>query len=180
MGSLAAGGAATMGSGAFNVARADRGFNVEFADDTDAYLGLDAGVSEYAEQTGSTLEVGFDGRLGQNGEGLGRNSNYVFTDVFRIINKGTDDINVTLSEKLDDITWETEFPRAFWSYDEIGTTNDVNGDGDFTGATAGDGATIAPGDDLYVHFEFVGRDADLDNGRDDLPEVLGVYAEATN
>lgn len=178
MGALASGAAAAMGTGAFNVARADREVTVDIVEDSNAYLGLEA-TSAYSTEDDGEFKIDF-GSNGEGGQGLSENANYVFTDVFAIRNNGTDDISVTLSESLDSIEWETEYPRAYYSFEEIGTSNDVNGDGDFTGGTAADGATIAPGDEVYVHFEFVGRDAETEGEPDDLPETLGVYAEATN
>jgi len=179
MGGTAVGASALIGSGAFNVARVDRGINVEMVDDADAYLALEETDGEYTDVDDGVLSVDF-GENSEDGEGLGENSNYVFTDVFQIRNQGTDDIAVTMSDSLDSISWDTEFPRAYYSFDEIGTTNDVTGDGDFTGGTAADGAVLAPGDALYVHFEFVGRDEETGGEPDDLPETIGIYAEATN
>ncbi|SFB79085.1 Protein of unknown function [Halobiforma haloterrestris] len=179
MGALASGAAAAVGTGAFNIARVDRNMEVDIVDDGDAYLGLESSSKYAEEKDDGQLEIAFDGSIdGQNGDGLSDNANYVFTDVFSIHNNGTDEIAVTLSDSLDSIGWETEFPRAYYSFDKIGTTNDVNGDGDFTGGTADDGAFLAPGEELYVHFEFVGREAELENGRDDWPGSIGVYAEA--
>ncbi len=180
-GSTAIGASALIGSGAFNVARADREMTVEVVDDGDAYLGLEA-TSAYSEIEDGQLRVAFDGSIGEHGDGLSENANYVFTDVFAIRNNGTDTISVTLSEELDAITWDTTYPRAYYSFDEIGTTNDVVGDGDFTGGTAADDADLDPGDELFVHFEFVGREASSRYDEDDVenpPEVIGVYAEAT-
>ena len=181
VGSTAIGASALIGSGAFNVARVDRDIKVMYADDNDAYVGLES-TSDYSEIGGDgKLHVAFDGSIdGQNGEGLNRNANFVFTDVFSIRNNGTDTISVTLSEELDAITWETEFPRAYYTFEALGTTNDVVGDGEFTGGTAADGANLNPGQRLFVHFEFVGRDAETGGDRDDLPEVIGIYAEATD
>ena len=180
LGSAAAGASALVGSGAFNVARADREMTVEVVDDEDAYLGLEA-TSAYSEMDGGQLRVAFDGSIDdQNGDGLSEDANYVFTDVFAIRNNGTNTINVTLSEELGAITWDTNYPRAYYSFDEIGTTNDVTGDGDFTGGTAADGATINSGEALYVHCEFVGRDEETGGTPDDQPEDIGVYAEATD
>jgi len=179
LGSVAAGGAAAMGSGAFNIARADRDIDVEVVDDSDAYLGLEP-TSAYSETVDGQLRVAFDGTIAeQDGDGLSENANYVFTDVFAIRNNGTDKIAVTLSEELGSITWDTTYPRAYYSFDEIGTSNDTDGDGDFTGGTAADGAVIDSGEELYVHFEFVGRDAETGGEPDDLPDIIGIYAEAT-
>lgn len=178
MGALASGAAAAMGTGAFNVARSDRDIEVDIVDDSDAYLGLEA-TSKYAADDGGELELAFDGSLDdQNGDGLSEDANYVFTDVFAIRNNGTDEIAVTLSDSEESIGWDTEYPRAYYSFEELGTTNDVTGDGDFTGGTAADEAYLETGESLYVHFEFVGREAELDDGRDDKPDTIGVYAEA--
>ena len=177
LGSLAAGGAAAIGSGAFNIARADRTISVENVGDDVAYLGLEETDGEYTEVNDGEISVNC-GTNSQGGEGLSENANYVFTDVFKIVNNGTDEIAVTLSEFYSSISWETDYPRAYYSFDYLGTENDVNGDGDFTGATAGDGAFLPPGQQLYVHFEFVGRDEETGGSRDDLPNVIGVYAEA--
>ncbi|QSG03875.1 DUF1102 family [Natranaeroarchaeum sulfidigenes] len=183
LGSAAAGASALVGSGAFNVARADREMTVEVVDDEDAYLGLEA-TSAYSEMDGGQLRVAFDGSIGgQNGDGLSENANYVFTDVFAIRNNGTDTISVTLSEELGAITWDTNYPRAYYSFDQIGTSNDVDGDGDFTGGTAADDADLNPGDRLFVHFEFVGREESdrFDQGDvDDPPENIGIYTEVTD
>ena len=180
VGSAAAGTGALVGSGAFNVARVDRDITVDVVGDEDAYLGLES-TSAYSEIDGDQLRVAFDGSIGeQNGEGLSEDANYVFTDVFAIRNNGTDTISVTLSEELDAITWDTNFPRAYYTFSALGTTNDVTGDGDFTGGTAADDADLPPGQRLFVHFEFVGRDAEDGGDEGDLPEVIGVYAEATS
>jgi len=182
-GSTAIGASAIVGSGAFNIARVDRDIEVEVVGDEDAYLGLES-TSAYSEIEDGKLRVAFDGSIdGQNGKGLSENANYVFTDVFAIRNNGTDTISVTLSEELGAITWDTTYPRAYYSFEALGTTNDVEGDGDFTGGTAADDADLSPGQRLFVHFEFVGRE---DSGRydegdvEDPPEIIGVYAEATN
>lgn len=181
IGSLAAGGAAALGTSAFNVARSDRTMDVEMVGDSDAYLALEETDGEYTSvDTDGTFSVDF----GDNGrgQGLSENANYVFTDVFKIRNQGTDDISVTMSDSTDSISWDTNFPRAFYSHDEIGTTNDVDGDGDFTGGTAADDADLEPGDALYVHFEFVGREESSRYDEDDLeePSTIGIYTEATD
>ena len=182
LGALSAGGAAAAGTGAFNVARTDRDMVVDTVEDSAGYLGLTA-ESEYAEiNSDDQLEITFSSN--GKGGGLNKDTNFVFTDVFKITNQGTDNIAVTLSEEPDGITWDTTYPRAYYSAEEIGTENDVAGDGEFTGGTAADGAVIEPGEDLYVHFEFVARDAEMgEDGRGtdtDVPDTVGVYAEATD
>ena len=181
-GALATGSAAALGTGAFNVARVDRGINVEMVDDSDAYLGLEeVGEGEYTDVDDGVLSVDF-GENSKGGEGLGENSNYVFTDVFKVTNQGTE----TIAFELDDdeagpISWDTTFPRAYGSDEPLGTTNDVDGDVDFNEVEGtADAPELEPGEDFYIHFEFIGRDEDTgEGGRDDKPEIIGIYAEAT-
>lgn len=62
VGSLAAGDAATIGLGAFTSVEADCDVTVEVADDANAFLALkpEDKNGEYAQGTGSTLELNFD------------------------------------------------------------------------------------------------------------------------
>ncbi|MCD2203018.1 hypothetical protein LPA46_06505 [Halobacterium sp. KA-6] len=172
LGSLAAAGAAGIGTGAFNVARVDRGITVSTTGDASAYLALDASTSEYASGTsGGELSVTFDE--------LGTESNYVFNDVFRIQNNGQDNIIIDLADSEDSISWDTDYPEAYWTDDELGTTQNVGGDGEFNS----DRPILSPGDDVYVQFNFVGRDADTggdETDPDPAPDIIGIYAEATD
>jgi hypothetical protein len=168
MGSLAAAGAAGLGTGAFNVARADREITVATTGDSSAYLGL-VETSAYASGTSS-------GELTVDISELGDDSNYVLNDVFKIVNNGQDNIIVDLSDSESDIAWDTEFPKAYWSSDELGTTQDVGADGEFNENRP----VIPSGEEVYIQFEFVGRDAESGQGPSDAPDIIGVYAEATD
>lgn len=96
VGSLAAGGAAAMGTGAFTSVSANRSVNVETAGDNQAYLTLDASVSEHAKQTSDTIEFQFDGSSSASGQGLNTNADTTFTDVLRIENQGTEPTRLQL------------------------------------------------------------------------------------
>jgi len=89
-GSLAAGAAGAVGTGAFTSTRAERAVNVKVASDDDAFLSLDASVSEYAEETGKTVEFQFNDAAGASGSGLNANADTLFSDVLRVKNEGTD------------------------------------------------------------------------------------------
>lgn len=167
MGSLAAGGAAVMGSGAFNVARVDRSITVGTVKDSSAYLSL-IDTSQYASTADGKLKVTIDE--------LNKNANFVMNDVFKIKNRGQDNIIVDLSENFSNIKWDTKFPKAYWSKNELGTTQAVGGDGEFNDNRP----IIAPGAEAYVQFEFVGRNFENGGSVADAPNVIGVYAEATN
>ena len=110
MGSLAAAGAAGIGTGAFTSVSADRSLSVEVADDSTAYLGFDTDLGsspdnnyEYSEISDGELDVHF-GENDAGGEGVNPNSTTHFDDVFSINNQGTEMVEVwfTLSDGLDE------------------------------------------------------------------------------
>jgi len=93
MGSLAAGGAAVLGSGAFTTVDASRTVDVAVVDDSQALLGLDARTDNanraYADESGDVVTVD----LSANAEAAGINDNATTTiyDIFSIENQGTRD-----------------------------------------------------------------------------------------
>ena len=167
VGSLTAASAVGVGSGAFNVVRADRNINVQTVGDESAYLQLKP-TSQYAELNASDM-------LKVNIDRLGKNSNYVMNDVFRIGNTGDHNIIVDLSDDLDDISWDANFPKAYWSADALGTSQNVGGDGEFNSNRP----VISPGGSVFVQFEFVGRNYETSGNRE-VPSIIGIYGEATN
>lgn len=179
MGSVAVGGLTAFGGNAFNVARVDRGISVQTVGDNSAFLTLIPTSAYAGYDDNDMLQLAFDGSFGaQNASGLPEDANFTFADLFAIRNEGQDSIAVTLSEYSNQVAWDTNFPRAFYTYERLGTTSDRTGAGEFTGDVSSDGAVLSPGDQLFVHFEFVGRDADP-RWTDTLePETVSVYAEA--
>jgi hypothetical protein len=96
MGSLAAGGATAMGTGAFTSVSADRAVSVSVADDTDAFVSMEPFFGpnvEYATADGGAIALEFTG-IDAGGEGLGADSTYEFDDVFRVENQGTQPVYV--------------------------------------------------------------------------------------
>jgi hypothetical protein len=99
MGSLAAGGAAAMGTGAFTSVSANRTVNVSVADDANALLALEqAGTgpnSQYAEVSDGEVTIDLDNSDTANG-GSGVNGNAVTNvlDIFKIRNQGTQPVAV--------------------------------------------------------------------------------------
>ena len=100
VGGTAIGGSVLVGSGAFSRVESNRSVTIEVAKDPDAYLGLDEGDSENADNY-----VDFDGdghirmNIGdQGGEGEGVNSNSLtfFDDMFRVTNQGKENATVCL------------------------------------------------------------------------------------
>jgi hypothetical protein len=92
MGSLAAAGAAGIGTGAFTSVEADRTVDVEVATDDDAYLGLNTldtpNSNQYAELSNGTLEIAIDDS-GENGSGVNLNALTKFDRMFEVTNQGT-------------------------------------------------------------------------------------------
>jgi hypothetical protein len=88
-GSLAAGSAAAMGTGAFTQAEAARSVEVDVVTDENAYLRLTP-TSPYAETRSGKLVIDFS-ENGMGGQGVNKDSDYLFNDVFGIQNQGTND-----------------------------------------------------------------------------------------
>ncbi|WP_324756457.1 hypothetical protein [Haloarcula montana] len=95
-GSLAAGSAAAMGTGAFASTEATRSVNVNVAGDESAYLGLEA-PSPYAQVNGKQLVLNFDDN-GEGGGGVNADSVTTFDGVFRMINNGPNDLDITIDK----------------------------------------------------------------------------------
>ncbi|WP_136718163.1 hypothetical protein [Halorientalis salina] len=102
-GSLAAGSAAAMGTGAFTSVTANRTMEVKVADDASALLALDAestlSNSVYADESGSAIRVNLDGNdiNGDNsGSPAGVNKNAVtqILNIFKVKNHGTQNVFV--------------------------------------------------------------------------------------
>ncbi|WP_380679440.1 hypothetical protein [Salinigranum sp. GCM10025319] len=196
LGSLAAGGAAIGGTGAFSSVRAERDIDVAVAGDSTAYLGLDASISPYAQQVGNQLVLKFDGSTsGQDGDGLNVRADTTFSNVFKIQNNGTNTIRVQLGN--DDgspaIGSLPDGPMAvFYSDSELSSPSV----GNYTPFAASPAPSyypsadvtnqdLGPGDDFYVHFGFFlnGDIQSLGSGAStslaDAPDDLGIYTDAT-
>jgi hypothetical protein len=101
MGSLAAGGAAAMGTGAFTSVSANRDVSVSVTGDKSAYLRLNP-TSAYASlgSGNDTGELGIDfsgGEPEQNGSGVNTAAETEFDGVFEIKNQGTQEVNVWIA-----------------------------------------------------------------------------------
>jgi hypothetical protein len=96
VGSLAAGSAATMGTGAFASTEATRTVNVKVAGDQKAYLGMDA-TSPYAQVNSKQLALNFDDN-GSGGKGVNADSVTTFDGVFQLTNNGPNDLDITIDK----------------------------------------------------------------------------------
>ena len=133
VGSLTAGTAAAMGTGAFTQAEAERAVDVAVVNDANAYLAFDLSASslentEYASYENGQIQFHFDGNVqgpvetwetdeegnpiteegSPSGQGLNPNAVYAFDNVFQIQNQSGDQVSISIDktglQHSDDIT----------------------------------------------------------------------------
>jgi hypothetical protein len=98
-GSLAAGSAAAMGTGAFSSVSANRTLSVETTGDASALLSIDdidsSENAEYVDTSGGTVSI--DITTGAGGEGVNQDASTYIYDLLLIENQGTQDVFVYVS-----------------------------------------------------------------------------------
>lgn len=114
LGGIAGGGGIATGTGAFTSVDADRVAQVEVAGDQTGYLRIfptpntanGAFAATTTASTGNQLQLDFNDEIPDppnpsGGEGVGVDSEYVFDDVFRIENRGTQEVYVDITPLID-------------------------------------------------------------------------------
>jgi hypothetical protein len=132
MGSLAAGGAAAMGTGAFTRVEADRGLQVRSTHESDALLSMQpedtpngrayVETSQYVGHISIDLGSGTNTITGENAYGVNGEAYTVIRNLFQITNKGTQEVYV----------WATGLP------DHIRMFHDDGGSFENAGTGAGE------------------------------------------
>lgn len=139
IGSLAAAGAAGMGTGAFTSVRADRGLTVNTRYNSDALLGLQKMDSPngnaYVESPGASGSNGIAIDLGDSdGDAVGENGAYgvngnaytVIRDLLKITNQGSQTVYVHFTNAPDKVRFfhdDPDFPKA----EDTGDSSDHTG-----------------------------------------------------
>jgi len=117
MGSLAAAGAAGIGTGAFTSVQANRALTVETADDADALLGLEAcdtpNGNEYVDESGNALSIDISTA---DGDGVNDDAYTVVRNLFKVTNNGTQKVYV----------WAEGLPAEIRMFHDDTATNDVS------------------------------------------------------
>jgi hypothetical protein len=198
LGSLAAGGAATVGTGAVTSVTADRTATVNVAGDGSAYLKLvpgdDTGSptspsgpnAAYAEYNGDDeLELNLDGNAsggfsGTQGDGVNPNAVTDIDEVFYIANQGTQEVYVYIEDSGNhdgDVTFYAHNKRP----DQGGTNKAPDGSGG--GGTAsgssiepdesGAAVPVGPGSSLEVSMEVDSTDV---SGTPQMLDSITVHA----
>ena len=155
VGSLAAGAAAVTGTGAFTSVEADRTVNVAVADDASAYLSLDdidsSPNSEYVDVSGEQVILNLDS-TNSGGSGFNAGAKTRIDDLIRVVNQGTQTINVWVT--LDAESGDTFDDDTLYFYPSDATDTALNnGEGgsdgnNVLGLTPGESAKLGAFVDL--------------------------------
>ncbi|QWC18108.1 DUF1102 domain-containing protein [Halorubrum sp. 2020YC2] len=172
------GGITLIGTGAFDAASAERTATVNFADDEAAYLGL-VSKSAYATTDGDgELALAF-GDVSGDGDGIGRNAQFFFDEVFAIANQGTETVSITATSDTD--AFDGEF-RLYPTGDRDGTLDDPDNAVVLeTGAEQSVGTHVETGDvdvseeldiDITIEAAFEEGDDEPDDPEPEPPETI--------
>ncbi|MDL0125258.1 DUF1102 domain-containing protein [Halobacterium salinarum] len=169
VGSLAAAGAAGIGTGAFTSVTATRDIDVEVADDASAYLRLEGtggSNSDYVtdDGDGGTLAISLDSDNSTSGGGNGVNPDALteIDDLFTIENQGTQEVDVSISKGGDNVSLVSFYPE------------DEAYDGD---SLSSSDLTLGTGDSSDVWVEVDTRGSNLED-EDEILDTVTFTAEA--
>jgi len=139
LGSLAAGSAAAMGTGAFSVVQADREKTTAIRNDNNAYLAFKNPRNPYASYNNGLIEFDFSSDNGHGGQGLNDVADTRFNNLFEVENQGTNDVYVWLA---------TDEPNSglYQSFECIIEGTDVS--------EPGNSVVVSPGVSKSVDFLF--------------------------
>ena len=184
MGSLAAGGAAAMGTSATSMVRANRSVSASVTGDANANLGL-VPKSQHAGYEDNELTLYFNS--------LNEDANTRFENIFWIRNNGNQNLSVeaytTDGGNLNG--WDSTDFALYWSQNELNSAGafPIADDGyramhntDNVSDPSGNGPTqeiprISPGEAIAVHPQFFLKD---DDGTGDVPDTFEFYASHTD
>ncbi|MCU4802194.1 DUF1102 domain-containing protein [Halobacteria archaeon HArc-gm2] len=181
VGSLAAGSAAAMGTGAFTSVTASRDVDVEVASDASAYLRLEGAGgpnAPYVTDDGSsgTLGITLDpsNSTAAGGEGVNPDALTRIDDLFVVENQGTQSVDVSIAKSGDNsglvCFFANDAQGASDPYDESnGSTARIDG--------SGNDVTLSPGESVYVSLQIDTRGEGVGDG-DELLDTVVVEAVA--
>jgi hypothetical protein len=157
VGSIAAAGAAAMGTGAFTSVQAQRSVDVNVASDQNAYLSLQA-TGDRAKSNGDELKLDFDGS--NNGaNGLNPDARTAFTDLFTIKNQGDNPVLVAVGLSEDNVYAEGSGQKHLFDNEGLSgfVYSEESGSGSGLGPTGGFGS---------IQIDSGGRvDLDINDGQ---------------
>jgi hypothetical protein len=140
IGSLAAAGAAGIGTGAFTSTNASRELTVDTANDADALLGLEAcdtpNGNEYVDEAGNAIAIELTSSNG--GDGVNTDAYTVIRSLFKVTNQGSQPVYVWAEGLPDEV-------RMFHDDDDNGENYKQSGAGNNQGAFS-DTSNLNPDD----------------------------------
>ena len=183
-GSLAAAGAAGLGTGAFTSVEADRGITVDVESDNNAFLRLgpsDDLNGEYVDASGDLVEIDFT-ETEAGGQGINDEAFSIFESVLEVQNQGTQAvrIGVQLEGIAEDGQSETQvfLSRENIKYSTGSPSEGGQGlrlDSNTAGKSTSDLPKISPGEGITIGFAFdTGGDTDHDDIDGNMTIVAGT------
>jgi hypothetical protein len=159
-GSIAAGGAAMMGTGAFTSVTAERTVDVEVAGDDAAYLGLEpvssSPNSAYVSVDGEEVSFDFsDTNSAVDGNGFNPDATSRINDLLLVTNQGTQTVNFwvnisNLGAGSDFVSIEASNNPSATAGSLTGASSELAYDGGNAGSV--DEVSLNPGDAIYLHL----------------------------
>jgi len=167
LGALTAGGSAAFGTEAFTSVEAQRNVDVYVAGDASAFVALTEtdsdGTSEYvSSESDGTLQVNIDDENADvGGSGVNDDAITVFSNLFKILNQGSQTVSVYVEEESEAVTFQS---------------------GGNSIEKAEDAVELDVGEEIVVGIEVDTLNNDVDpggeDGTDTLIDTATVYAEA--
>jgi len=175
VGSIAAGGAAVMGTGAFSqMSSGERAVTVQVEDDANSFLALVPAATDqpnehghFAEQNGDKLEINVNGDnlTFPNGNGVNPDSEYYIDNVFKIQNLGPNG------------SGGTGEVAAYIASNTVGRVDFYwGGDPDSSAEGSSNSETMSPSDELKVGLYIDATDL---NSSDTISGEIVIEAEDT-
>jgi hypothetical protein len=173
MGSLTAGGAAAVGTGAFTSVEAERSVSVAVADDSNAFLSLSkvsdsANSQDYVDASGNQISLVLDDS-DNGGSGFNANAETRIDDILQVRNQGTQTVNVWVTfDAAEENVFDDDTVHFYPSDDTETQLNNREGEDDEVLAlTPGDSANIG----LFVDL---GELDDTSNGSETPTAVFNA------
>jgi hypothetical protein len=163
-GSIAAGSAAAMGTGAFTSVTAQRGVTVNVADDANALLALEAedtpNGNAYVGEHDGVVDLHFDENAGVDGDGLNQNAETIIRNLLQVTNQGTQDVIVGVTGLPDSMSIYTDDGDVAANGNSTSLNQDSNDPSSGNLALVEKGETM---DNVGVIFRDPPSDLDLDD-----------------
>jgi len=171
-GSLAAGSAAAMGTGAFTSVQANRNLSIQTAGDADAFLSIAkaedgsgnkyANAREYVEISNGQVSLDFtnaDDTSGASASGINKNAKTVFDRLLDVTNNGSQSVDFWIESDL--IASNGGFLGIYSEDDDKGLGFDLDGDGNWGKVTLSPGETL---EDIGVYIPAGVSPSDVQGG----------------